>query len=346
MDCDCDNRNVGTNLTWLREKRRKEFEGTHSGGGLLYGALAATIPPNVIADIKAAPSQGGIFNIDLNTTYTGNILKADSFQIASGAKLILAAITNPNYSFVALIARNWLFSAPEIQCIIQRDLTLFAPDGANGTIGANGSNGGYDNQPGGPGGNGNTGGAGGQIKLLPVYLLGEQITTQAGAPVSYLNATIVFPGVNGGNGGEGGQGGTGGNGHNGNPGSDSLVDCKRGPGNGGAGGQGGPGGQGGSGGNGSDGATLIYGGTQSFLTTIAFANVVNSGGSSGQGGRGGRGGYGGTGGDRGSQTFYCHGGSNGAPGGHGLPGPNGPVGPNGAKGFTDVSQVANLDAFY
>jgi S1-C subfamily serine protease len=140
-----------------------------------------------------------------------------------------------------------------------------------------------------------------------------------------FDGTLPFQldGEHGGNGGIGGPGTAGSAGAPGVGGSDSLLDCRRGPGDGergSPGGQGGPGGPGGPGGNG--------GNLQIFhLTTTIFPtgsiSYAGRGGKGGSGGLGGQGGSGGNGGPRGSETTFCHGGN---------PGPKGPSGPNGPSG--------------
>lgn len=161
----------------------------------------------------------------------------------------------------------------------------------------------------------------------------------AAAPTLFVVARDIGPGAltidlrgqDGGQGGRGQEGGDGGNGANGFPGSQSLFDCKQGPGRGGDGGNGGDGGPGGMGGEGGNGGDV-------YLLTSAEANVDNVAvyNSGGRGGTGGQAGFGGRPGrpGRGGHTLgpFCR--SAGENGSEGTAGVNGQpsVGRDGRSG--------------
>ncbi|WP_352813905.1 serine protease [Mesorhizobium sp. M0965] len=175
--------------------------------------------------------------------------------------------------------------------------------------------------------NGETGLSGG---MLEIYILKSKSVTQ-------LESNLT--GQDGGQGGQGGRGREGAPGEPGRSGSDSLFDCRRGPGNGGRGRPGSQGGVGGVGGDGGNGGYLTF-----YL--LADANFerkgltfVSKGGAGGRGGPGGPGGIGGPGGPRGSQTTYCHGGSDGPRGEDGPAGIGGADGRAGTNGFMDIVGV-------
>ena len=306
---------------------------------------SVSVPADVIAAVKAAKNLA-IFNVSQNETFAENVLKCDELVFSPRGQLTLTNWGSSKAPFLAIVAKRWKFSAPQERALIQRPPGLLAAKGGNGGPGPRGQDGPADDMAGSPGGQGGTGAIGETVHLPPLYLFGERTVDQPGNPIPWMNLVIVANGILGGDGGRGGVGGNGGNGASGHPGSDSLVDCKRGPGDGGAGGPGGSGGVGGQAGIGGDGATVYYVGSQNFIDIITFANLINVGGPAGLPGGGGRGGNGGNGGPRGTNTFYCKGGSPGPDGRDGPQGASGPTSPDGKKGSADISVRASLADLY
>lgn len=306
---------------------------------------SVNVPADVIAAIKSAPNRA-IFNVSTAEVFSENILKCDELVFSPRGSLTLSNWDSRKAPFLAIVARKWKFSAPQERAIIQRSTNLAASSGGAGGTGPRGQDGPSDDTAGMPGGQGGTGAIGETVNLPPIYLFGERTVDQPGNPIPWMNLIVLANGVLGGNGGRGGSGGNGGNGASGHPGSDSLFDCKRGPGDGGAGGQGGYGGVGGQAGLGGDGGTVYYVGPQAFIDIITFSNLINVGGPAGLAGGGGRGGNGGSGGPRGTNTFYCKGGSPGSDGRDGPQGSGGPSSSDGKKGTADVSVRANLNDLY
>ena len=308
-------------------------------------ALTHTIPPTLVARVKSAPNKG-VFNVNGTVVVEDEILKCDTIVFSPNSVLVLNAVSKADVSNVVVIAKKWLFAAPDLTTTITRDPNVDALNGAAGTQGARGGDGPSDDTPGYQGATGGSGVVGSTKGLARLYLIGESIAQQPGTPVVWLNQHIRISGVSGGDGGQGGRGGDGGNGASGHSGSDSCCDCKRGPGDGGRGGNGGTGGPGASGGTGGNGADLVYAGLGDFIDLMLYSKVYNQGGFGGRGGRGGRGGSGGNGGPRGSNTFYCKGGASGGAGVDGAQGPSGQEGVDGGKGLADVTPLSNLSVFY
>jgi Trypsin-like peptidase domain len=168
---------------------------------------------------------------------------------------------------------------------------------------------------------GTTGASGGRVLL-------RQIDDFMGTLSVYL------PGQAGGQGATGSPGTRGAQGASGNSGSDSLFDCKRGPGDGlpgQTGGRGSDGQQGFSGGNGGD--LVLVGTSPQAINRIVF---IAKGGQGGPGGLGGIGGPGGAGGQSGRETVFCRGGRAGPDGPQGPTGAVGPRGQNGTDGKVEA----------
>ncbi|WP_292035740.1 trypsin-like peptidase domain-containing protein [Mesorhizobium sp.] len=154
---------------------------------------------------------------------------------------------------------------------------------------------------------------------------------------------VELDGGHGGTGGTGGPGAPGATGAPGNGGSDSLFDCRRGPGDGERGSAGGAGGRGGNGGPGGNAGNLQIFRLQSTILPTSALSYGGRGGPGGAGGLGGPGGPGGSGGQRGSQTVYCHGGSDGPQGPQGSAGASGSPGADGLPGQLKDSVVTEQD---
>ncbi|HEX4201515.1 MAG TPA: hypothetical protein VHY59_08360, partial [Chthoniobacterales bacterium] len=208
-----------------------------------------------------------------------------------------------------------------------------------------------DGAAGGPGGNGQAGNVGYPGRSAPTVVLAFR---------KLMGGVLSFDlrGEPGGIGGTGQGGGSGGDGAKGTPASQSLFDCKRGPGPGGKGGDAGNGGLGGGGGTGGNGGDLVMfttvenakGGLNAAISktspsppspppaTASPASgslvVYNSGGEGGAPGQPGRPGLPGQGGDEGEKQLpFCNpAGRKGAEGSPGSPGSPGQPGTPGAPG--------------
>lgn len=196
-----------------------------------------------------------------------------------------------------------------------------------GARGGNGQAGGSaysEGQPTREGGPGKAGGAGQPGRKAPDLILRTDDVTGGILKIS-------VDGNAGGNGGSGGDGGQGGLGGTGQPASQSMFDCRRGPGRGGDGGSGGIGGNGGDGGRGGDGGSIVV--IASDTTRIRNAIEPSSNpGARGTGGEPGRGGPGGPGGRVGQEALpFCV--QTASPGAMGRPGPAGKPGAEGEDGI-------------
>ena len=309
--------------------------------------IKGPVDPTIVTTIKAAKSQGNVFNVVNQTQFKEQILKADTITFDEMSKLILTGV---NFPWVAIVAKTFKFSAPRERTTIHIATTelLNAPkgptipklptpgkrpkapmcrnaeDGTNGQTGLKGNKG-QDGPP-----------------VPGLIVIANKIETQPGAPpIDYIDMRIDILGVDGGDGGlgqagqDGGDGGDGGNSDWHSP-IDYPTDpgCKCGAGSGGNGGKGGNGGEGGEGGNGSQGGTVWLSGMPSAIDILEFAKVLNFGGNRGLGGDPGSNGTGGSGGGRGEHRGGCRGGDDGRGGspatGLAKKGKDGTAGPRGA----------------
>ncbi|MFC4314988.1 hypothetical protein ACFPN2_38375 [Steroidobacter flavus] len=167
-----------------------------------------------------------------------------------------------------------------------------APNGAPGREeGANGE----------PGSDGDAGTPGYRGASAPSLIL---VTRKLTGPGQLF---VDLRGQNGGPGGKGQDGGDGGPGARGRPASQSMFDCRRGPGTGGNGGNGGKAGPGGQGGAGGDGGSVIVLAEEPKSIT-AQAIVLIAGGAGGAPGAKGNPGNGGRGGPEGpAAPPFCRG---------------------------------------
>lgn len=208
---------------------------------------------------------------------------------------------------------------------IRRPLESIPLDRGQAPSGASGVAPGESGRDGTPGASGNVGFRG---RDAPSIVL---VTTK----ISGGKIFVDLQGQNGGTGGLGQQGGSGGDGQQGSPASQSLFDCRRGPGPGGNGGNGGLGGAGGRGGDGGAGGVFLVVTRDSteFNEIRPHFIVDRSGGVPGKGGMRAQGGVGGKGGKEGAPALpFCTGANK---NGHdGKIGNVGPPGDSGSPGIT------------
>ena len=300
---------------------------------------------NEMIDKINATEKQSIYSIAETVKFDKQILRADEIVFAPNSVLEL---TNMDFEYIILVADKIKFTAPLKKATIKRSFEVFAEsgkDGSNGSNGTNGTTGGKNGSDGTSGGVGEKGEKGKTKELPKIYIITNQVTSQASeqAP-DYINLKLLFPGIDGGNGGGGGRGGQGGNGGDGRKSSSGLVDCKRGGGDGGNGGQAGKGGQGGDAGDGGSGADIIFIGSESALEVLSYSVIINTGGDSGIPGQGGAVGFPGFGGGPGAGSVHCHGGDTGSKGG--IPDPSnegiGNVGLEGQKGTVEKYKLTEF----
>ncbi len=331
-------------------KSEGEIEVDEEVGSKIFSFMN-NIPLNVIDEIKAAPALD-VFPVTSTEIFGEKILKVDQLLLDVGAVLELSALDE---DFLAIVAKEIRFRAPEERAIIRRQFTgVDAGTGANGARGRDGQtpgkaprkNNGHRGEDGGSGGSGNAG----ETRHLPdIYVFTNAIKEiDRNDPPYFVDMGLIMPGIDGGDGGIGGDGGNGGNGGSGGDGVDSLIDCKGGPGDGGRGGNAGLGGRGGDAGNGGDGANVIYVASPDAMNLLSATKVVNRPGQAGRPGLGGRPGREGAGGPRGGRTFYCHGGRRGSDGVVPNPWTLGPgeEGEGGKKGSVSRVPVVSIDDLY
>lgn len=280
--------------------------------------LAASIPADVVAAIRAAPTRDQ-FNIAGKMVLTEQVIKADVITLNDRALATLSL----QGSWVAIVARRLLIETSSSKATIARSpvpseqaafvLTRMGAVGRDGAPGENGYGFGQ-HRHGNPGGTGQDGGKGGDGKTTPVptvFLAAVNVETQQGNPPSQANLMIDLTGIPGGAGGTGGRGGNGGHGHHGDIGRSELLDCKEGAGTGGRGGNPGRGGQGGHAGTGGDGGTVYLIGDLTTLSNMSYFEIRQEPGQPGDRGRPGLQGTAGQGGDGGEKNKHCVGGSRG-----------------------------------
>lgn len=313
-------------------------------GDLLTHFQVSDLPPDVIADIKAAPLRQSM-DFTGQISLTDRITKATRLRFANNARII---VDNVDSEWLAIVADEIVIEAPTAKALISRPANPDAEsDFAKSLAGADGTD--KTRAPDGQGFDGNRNGyngvsgadgdpgADGRTQQLPLlYIMTNQVrwgVHEDSAPASAI--VVMYDGVRGGDGGDGGNGGDGGDGHVGADGDSTMFDCRHGPARGGAGGAGGAGGRGGNAGKGGDGGSVILVSPSPLISD--FFLVRQEPGSPGMPGRGGRSGRGGSGGQGGNPRGNCHG--NGPNGAQGLtpvtlgPGATSPTGKRGVKGF-------------
>jgi hypothetical protein len=288
--------------------------GAFERGGDYYDQVAAAIPPDVIAKVKAAKTEqerdivGKVF-------FKDQILKAETVHFSDFSTLIL---TNPTLPWIAIATKDLVIESEDGDARITRPSSPdaeaeFAKQlrGADGVPGVRGKDGpGIDpNRNGYPGGNGTDGNAatgGGRQQLPLLYIFAQNVrwgTTPDQPPRPGL--LVFYDGITGGNGGRGGNGGIGGNGYVGADGDSTAFNCRHGPGRGGSGGFGGRGGRGGDAGDGGDGGSVVLAGMSKVLPD--FILVRQEGAKPGSVGFGGMSARGGAGARGGRPRAFCHG---------------------------------------
>jgi hypothetical protein len=309
------------------------------------------VPGEITPVIRNAPNRG-LFTVNNVTEFNEQVLKCDRIVFQDGGALILNAIDGLRFDWVAVVAREWLFTAPNSTSVILRSPSLVGTPGYHGADrgpGGNGDNWGENGGDGGRGGDGTEGGPGNPLSRL--YLIGERVLTSPAAPtpIRSVNLQIHLAGARGGSGGDGGRGGDGGAGHQGRPGrnNDQWPSCATAVGDGGNGGRGGIGGNGGRGGPGGGGGRMTIAGIPAtFISVFAASYIINKGGDSGFGGNRGAAGSGGRRGIGGNETMWCKGGRPGYNGPDGSTGEPGGHNDSGTVGNTDLSDLPNLNGFY
>lgn len=277
---------------------------------------------------QVPPVTTGDYIIDGEKRFNGWFLSAERIVFKANSKLI--------FSKAALDARpNFFIMAKEIVSEDQQQpgsiswerSALTAPPEA-GSAAAGEDKGGEESATGGRGGDGKVGNPGQSGRDAPSLTL---------AALSVKGSVLInLNGQEGGPGGKGQAGGRGGGGGYGTPASQSLIDCKKGAGNGGSGGPGGSGGKGGPSGIGGRGGTFtLITSEDNMAAASRLLKVDLQGGQPGTApGEGGDPGAGGSGGRRGQEAKpYCKDdGQNGSPGAAGQPGGRGDRGTPGASG--------------
>jgi hypothetical protein len=249
--------------------------------------------------------------------------KVNSYEVRENALFPSSRLATKHLVFgpnsTLLISDEWtrspvLLMADEIEVHgnatitwTRRDVTQIPPDRGRAQDGAAGRGDGANGSDGADGQPGNIGYPGRAAPSL--YLFARKIMGGS--------LFVDLRGESGGAGGRGQDGGRGGDGAKGAPASQSLLDCKRGPGmggNGGKGGNAGPGGMGGAGGEGGD--LLVIGLGKEDLSKIQLHADGGAGGKAGAGGNAGKPGAGGPEGE--AQAPFCTG--SGRSGSFGQPG--------------------------
>ncbi len=276
----------------------------------LQPAAAASVPPSVVALIKAAPKKDA-FGISGYQRLDESIVKADVVTINARGLLSLDKIDAP---FIAIVAKDLYIEVPATRDEAAK--LVRAPDGVFGDqTGAQGPSGppGSTSVPyetgdhGGPGSPGKKGGLGKTARIPDIYVFFNRINVSAGNPATSGLLKIIANGVPGGNGGKGGSGGNGGDGARGTPSHCGSFTCDAGPGIGGNGGQAGSGGQGGDAGKGGNGANVFLVGPKSEWNQAAFFDIQQEGGRPGVPGEPGDPGAAGWPGGGGEKCKWCNG---------------------------------------
>jgi hypothetical protein len=261
---------------------------------------------------KTMLSEGGTIAVRTLSFAGDSVLTLSDAAAASGQVYIIADVIELNGS--AKI--TWLHHE-------NKDAPPDRIKAADGSLGRG------EGSPGAPGAVGQPGNVGYPGRPAPsIVLFARSIKAAGGAILS-----VDLAGEQGGPGGRGQDGGRGGDGAKGSPASQSLFDCKAGPGQGGKGGDGGNGGPGGPGGAGGAGGDLfVVGLSDEYVQRI---QLRAPGGKPGTPGLGGKGGTPGAGGPEGEvQLPYCQpSGRRGADGSRGNDSHDAvPQGPRGADG--------------
>lgn len=246
--------------------------------------------------------------------------------IRAGAKLVLAPRSDQSGP-ITIAAEELVIEAPGAEITWTGATAGGEVPPARGKA-ANGAAGFTPGARGGNGENGEPGNTGYAGRRAP------SLTIVAGRITGGGVLTVNLKGQRGGDGGAGQSGGDGGFGARGEDASQSLFDCKRGPGRGGDGGKGGnagPGGAGGNGGDGGDVALLVVGdGSQGI--SIRLTEQL-SGGPAGAGGLPAQPGMGGAPGREGAPAEpLCR--PSGRVGSHGLAGTTSTAGASGREGIS------------
>lgn len=310
-------------------------------------ALQSTIPPDVLAEIKAAPTQGDVIPVtQASYPFSGQILKAQTLTFESGGRLILEQLGAP---WLAIVAKTIKFAAPEERAaiVLPTSSVFNAPAPSHPSLGqaGQGDHGGAAKAggQGHTGANGASGYPGTHGQPVPtLYILADEILTQPGnVPPDFVDLYIEVRGIDGSSGGIGQSGQTGGVGGSGGPSDWNGFYCEAGAGDGGRGGTAGAGGNGGSGGNGSNGGTVFYGGSSAAVNLFEYSKVNNLQGRGGSGGLSGSNGNPGSGGPRGEHRGDCEGGVQGASGSSSPAAPQpGAPGTDGQRGLVFKGSVA------
>lgn len=232
---------------------------------------------------KTMVFEGGVIAARTLSFAGDSVLTISDAAVTAGPIFIVAETIELNGSAKITWSRRTIKEVPPDR--------LRAPDGAfgrgDGSAGAAGA----------PGQQGNVGYPG---RAAPsIVLFAKAIKAASGAILS-----VDLAGEQGGPGGRGQDGGRGGDGAKGSPASQSVFDCKAGPGRGGDAGNGGPGGLGGPGGAGGAGGDFLLAGLRE--DDIRLIRLRAPGGDPGPAGKGGKGGDPGVGGPEGEvQLPFC-----------------------------------------
>jgi len=302
----------------------------------------------MIKKINLTDKQG-IYSVAEVVKFDQQVLRADELVFSPNSVLEL---TNLDYDYILIVANKIKFTAPLKKATIKRAFDVFAENGTDGNLGSNGvsgTTGGKNGSDGTNGGIGQKGGKGKTKQLPKIYIITNEVTSQASnQALDYINLKLLFPGIDGGSGGNGGRGGNGGNGGNGRKSSSGAFDCKRGGGDGGNGGLAGKGGQGGDGGDGGNGADIFFIASDSAMEILSYSVVINTGGDSVAAGLPGAIGFPGFGGGAGAGSIHCSGGDSGANGKNPVPlnEGNGQSGKEGAKGKIEKFNISNVEGLH
>lgn len=311
------------------------------------GNFTEALPKEVLAALNSTVISSRVFSVSNEERFSGQVLKADEIVFSDGANLIFEGTNKP---WILITAKTLKFQNPDTISKITLSVTN-PPVAATGSRGANGANGnglqGRHGRAGAAGRDGGSGANGISPKTPHLYLIVKDIQSPEGRP-QFVNLSIFGDGPSGGRGGNGGKGGNGGHGATGQQASTSLLDCRRGAGNGGQGGNAGRGGKGGDGGRGADGASLTIVSPADTAELLKYIRLSNLGGAGGVGGNPGAAGTRGRGGSGGSGDGHCGGGNRGGDGV--VPNPpsfgQGRAGANGNKGNFVVRVPNDADALF
>jgi hypothetical protein len=250
-----------------------------------------------------------------------NTVSAKRIVFRPHAKLVLSAANFRNDVFYIVVDQLDIEGEASVSLISEK-IGDVPPDRQRAPDGGLGRG---DGANGGPGADGQAGNVGYPGRSAPSVVLAFRRFAGSGV------LSFDIRGAPGGVGGKGQDGGSGGDGGRGTPASQSLVDCKRGPGpggKGGDGGNGGPAGNGGNGGNGGDVVMFTIGETAKDISRVLVYNAGGDGGAPGQPGQPGLPGHGGEEGEK--QLPFCaavgRNGANGSVGSQGAPGKPGTPG--------------------